>query len=114
MLAALAVLATGVAQAANYEFEIDGRPYALIVPPAKWYAEPLLAPVMVMKAPESYVAETCSQFVGTYEAVGCAIIVPGVSCGILINETLAQDAQDAVAHHETAHCHGWPADHPEE
>lgn len=115
LVALLAVLAGSVpASAGSLIFEWKGMDYALAVPPAHWFSKPLLAPLTVQAKDASYVSEICSNLVGRPEDMGCTSLAEGSFCIITINADMTQRMYAAVLHHETAHCHGWPADHPED
>lgn len=85
----------------------------MVVPPPKWFAQPLLARIEVYKESAEETRALCSVAVGAEEHDGCSLIFPGVLCKVIINKELPWRMYAAVLHHETAHCHGWPADHPE-
>ena len=113
-LTILFILIAGMANAGEFTFEKNGMAYSMPMPPERWFKQPLLAPVVVIKESTEYVARFCSGIVGKFEDMGCAQIAPGYYCGITINQSMPAPLYDAVLHHETAHCHGWPADHPVE
>lgn len=45
---------------------------------------------------------------------GCAAITSKASCLIItVDETFMGAAPESVIRHETGHCNGWPANHPD-
>lgn len=113
--AALAALlaSTGTLSAERFTFSKDGREFTMAIPHERWFSRPLIGAVTVYDEPVEYVREMCTEAVGKFEDMACTLILPG-KCLITINYELPEVTYKAVLHHETAHCHGWPADHPED
>lgn len=95
-----------------FRFKRDGKDYVILVPPQKWFAEPLRGRTIIKKFPAPKVEDLCTKYVGgRAESDGCAVLMEG-GCLIAINGDLPQSLYEIVLLHETAHCNGWPADHP--
>lgn len=71
--------------------------------------------------PQKQVVAACSKLFAQYRVAaksslvqrGCSAITSGTSCTvILIDKPFALATPKAVLRHETGHCNGWPADHP--
>jgi hypothetical protein len=107
------LLAATTASADTFEFKRNGMTYSIAVPPPKWFAKPLLAEVVVYKESAEETLALCSLAIGTEERDACTFLLPDM-CKIIINVELPWQMYAAVLHHETAHCHGWPGDHPTE
>jgi hypothetical protein len=90
----------------------DGTDWYLQAPAAKWFSMPA-PPVTVEYLSRSQTFKFCQFVVGKAGEVGCATVYPH-QCSVWIAEDLPKPFRDAVERHELAHCHGWPADHPEE
>lgn len=95
-----------------FHFKREGKDYVVLVPPQKWFAEPVRGRTIVKKFPAPKVEELCSKYIGgRAESDGCAILMDG-GCIISINEGLPKSLYEIVLLHEIAHCNGWPPDHP--
>jgi hypothetical protein len=49
---------------------------------------------------------------GAYGAIACAIVESPTRCTIILPKGVSARVREAARRHETAHCAGWPADHP--
>lgn len=88
-----------------------GASAATMPPPA--YAE-MHYPheIRVHFLPYTELNETCEYETGLNATFrGCAVPWPQ-ACDIYILQELSPTDRDMVQAHETAHCKGWPADHP--
>ena len=110
-VAVFALLGGWQSVAEPFVFPKNGILYEMPMPHDQWFEKPLIGPVKITKGEAKFVEDYCSQVTGKFEDIGCAAISTNV-CFILINQTLPSRVYDAVLRHETAHCHGWPAEHP--
>ena len=68
---------------------------------------------MLLKfADRALIQSYCEFRTGSPEELGCAVLLEGEFCEILIQENLPKRIKDHLIRHERAHCAGWPADHP--
>lgn len=72
--------------------------------------------------PQSQVVKACTKLFEKYKIAskttlrqhGCAAITSKTSCIVIaINKPYALATPKAVVRHETGHCNGWPASHPD-
>jgi hypothetical protein len=113
LLAAILVAALPVTATAEVFSDENGRRWDLITPPAHWFAKPAPPRILVDLLPKENVAESCRWLTGKAGEFGCALVLPH-QCTIRVAKELPEPFRDAIVHHERAHCHGWPGDHPTE
>ena len=112
-LLALSIVVTAwAAEAEPFIFKKNGISYQAQMPPEEWFSKPLIAPLSIRSESAEYVAERCTFLVKKFEDMGCLDAVPPYYAQIIINKDLPKHVYDAVMHHELAHAHGWPGDHP--
>jgi len=78
--------------------------YAEFEPPAR-YDHPYDGPVVEQVLSLAQVREICG-----YENWGCAWITAGTCYRVLLSD--GPVSVSFLRRHETAHCNGWPGDHP--
>lgn len=90
-------------------------------PPAR-FDSPYRGELLVRRIPQRDVAEACRILFMLYsvhakasmEQRGCSIVTSSNSCLIVtVDKTFKGATPEAVLRHETGHCNGWPADHPD-
>lgn len=112
LTAAVLIGFVGTAEAGEFIFKQKGVTYTIAVPSPEWFQKPLVEkPIIKDETPER-VDLFCTAMSGKREPIACTRILPGWACEITINEALPKKLYKVVLHHEMAHCHGWPADHP--
>lgn len=107
----LALLAPSLAQAATFKDQ-RGQWWNLPTPPAQIFDRPYAGKISTNLMSEAEIVEVCSTATGKAEPFGCSFPGPAY-CYIYVSSDLPQKFRKAVEHHELAHCHGWPASHPE-
>jgi hypothetical protein len=76
--------------------------------PSPQYDHPYAGPVQVGSVSE----ETLRAICGIWEPHECARVMPDKTCLIVIVDGTSPDLKAKFIVHGTAHCKGWPADHP--
>jgi hypothetical protein len=113
LLAAILAVATPALAGAEVLQDQRGNWWDLPTPPARYFQIPYSGQIEVLYWSEEGVIATCSGATGKYEGFACTFPGP-TSCRIIISNEAPKRLQQALLHHETAHCHGWPGDHPTE
>ncbi len=107
----LALLAPTFAHAAPFEDQ-HGAWWDLPLPPMHYFDEPYTGRLDIKHLPEAEILSICRQANGKAENFGCAFPTIG-RCSVYVSEELPKLLREHVQIHEVAHCHGWPADHPQ-
>ena len=104
----LALLAPSLAAATPMQDQ-HGKWWNVLIPPPHWLKKPYLGKVAVYYHSEDLILDICSDTKA--EPFGCSF--PDTDeCLIYIVKGLPDAFRNTVLRHETAHCHGWGADHP--
>lgn len=111
LLLAAILISLPVSAKAEVFSDENGKLWALTMPSPHWFARPAPDRIVVDLLPKENVAESCRWLTGKAGEFGCTMLVPHL-CTIRVAKELPQEFRDAVVHHELAHCHGWPGDHP--
>lgn len=109
LIGAIFALASHAALAGVY-LDADGRQWNVIAPPEYWFSRPGKAPDIKF-LPRENTFEVCKLVTGKADMFGCARLWSD-GCDVTVVADLPEKLRAAVVRHETAHCHGWPADHP--
>lgn len=112
ILAAVLFLSSLASAGAKSFEDKDGSWWILISPPARYSQAAYPHEVRVHYLPRARVVDECYYLTSKAGQIGCADKWPE-ACDIYVAEDLPGPFRDAVHLHELAHCHGWPADHPE-
>ena len=86
------------------------RYLAELEPPAQ-YDHPYDGPVDERVMPVAEVRALCTSLGATGHLAACSWVSGDGTCNIILPNNY-QAPVDTYRRHETAHCNGWPADHP--
>ncbi len=107
----LALLSPSIAGAASFKDE-NGVWREIAIPPTRYYLRDYPdIQIDIEYLNKADVTAICSWSAGKYEDAGCASTMMK-PCRIIIAKELPETLRHMVRIHETAHCNGWPADHP--
>ena len=96
---------------AFFDLTVHGTAYEARVPPEFWFDEFLSYEPEILILPEEIVAALCTEIVGFAEKVACNVDLGDSGKIIVIDSLFPKDLKEVI-HHELAHLHGWPGDHP--
>lgn len=89
-------------------------------PPAR-FDHPYAGKLTVRYLPQKQVVSACSKLFSEYKVSataslvqrGCSAITSDTSCTVIVvDKTYMGATPKAVLRHESGHCNGWPANHP--
>jgi hypothetical protein len=105
----------GLATAANYPSAPDqrGQWWDIMKPPERYTSTPYDGELTYFLRSEPHIRSMCAAGGLSAEPFGCAFLGDGY-CDVYISSDLPEPMRSYVKAHETAHCHGWPGDHPTE
>jgi hypothetical protein len=103
------LLLTSCASSAYVSSAYEVRYLAELEPPAQ-YNHPYDGPVVERVMPEAEVSALCMSRGASNRGVACAWVSDGTCYIVLPDDYVAPVS--AYRRHETAHCNGWPPDHP--
>src|SRR3990167_11282728 len=114
MLAAALMFAAISGTSAGTLTDRNGRAWSYVDPPAKWSKAPYSGTTRVFYLPESEVNDICRSYGVTNTTdkfFGCSVPSPAI-CLVYITKDESDHVRQIILRHETAHCAGWPANHP--